>query len=578
MELRGRGRHLPLAIAAALLVLLSALATLQYRWIGQVSELEQQRMEASLRAAADRFADDFDREVARALAYFHGDPSLPPDEGLAGMARQLERWREEAPFPELVRDVHHASLDGSGAWSLRLLRRAAGGFEPTPWPADLEPLRLRLEERTIWRGSGLPVAPDLPGLVIPFPRVRSDGGFLIVRFDREAVEKHLLPAFAHRHFEGLDSDVAVLDGDAPPRLIYSSNPDLPKEAFRSADVRRPLLTLRPFEGLRRLRVHRSPRFERHLLPFRHSPPAGTHVAEPASAKSWWLVARHRDGSLQAAVARVRRHNLMVSAGILALLAATIGLLVAATQRLQRLARQQIEFVAGVTHELNTPLAAIRSAGQNLADGVVEEPGQVRRYGTLIEREGRRLSAMVGEVLELAGIQSGRRSYRPLPIAVSELVDSVLADCRELLEAAGVRVEVDVPAGLPAVLADPEALRRALRNLVENAVKHGGSGKWVGLRAWPEARQVAVTVEDRGPGIAREDLPRIFEPFFRGRTAAERSIPGSGLGLGIVRHVAEAHGGRVTVGSGPGGQGTAFTLLLPAAAAPAGAAAPAEAAG
>lgn len=576
MDLRGRGRYFPLVIAAALVVLLSALATLQYRWIGQVSALERQRMEASLRTAAARFANDFDRELARALAYFHGDPLAPRGEALAGTARRLERWQAEAPFPELVRDVHHVARDDSGGWSLRLLRPETGDFELRPWPADLEPLRRRLAG-----GSRLPFDPDLAGLVIPFPRSPSEGGFLIVRFDRRFVEEQLLPMLAHRHFGGLDSDVAVLDGTESPRLIYSSNPDLPREAFRSGDVRQPLFTLRPFEDLRIMRhLHRrrSPRLGPGFMALRHAPQAGVDMAGPVHARHWWLVARHRDGSLEAAVAHVRLHNLLVSAGILALLAATIGLLMAATQRQQRLARQQIEFVAGVTHELNTPIAAIRSAGQNLADGVVEEPGQVRRYGTLIEREGRRLTAMVGQVLELAGIQSGRRNDRPLPVAVGELVDGALADCREMLEAAGVHAEVDVPAGLPPVLADPEALRRALRNLVENAVKYGGSGKWVGIRARAEARQVVLTVEDRGPGIAREDLPRLFEPFFRGKNAAEGSVPGSGLGLGIVRHVVEAHGGRVTVGSGPDGQGAAFVVRLPAAPAAKGAAAPMEAAG
>lgn len=576
MELRSRGRHFPFVIAAALLVLLSALATLQYKWIGQVSELEQQRMEASLRTAAIRFADDFDRELVHALAYFHGDLMTPRGELLAGMARRLERWRAEAPFPELVRDVHHVVQDEAGTWSLYRLRPEVGDFEARPWPADLEPLQRRLAG-----GLRLPFDPDLPGLAIPSPRSPSEAGFLIVRFDRRFLEDELLPMLAHRHFDGLDSTVAVLDGSNPPQVIYSSDPDLPRDELRSVDVRQPLFVFRPFadlRGLRHFHIRRSPHRGPGFLALRRAPQTRVDVAEPDSARHWSLVARHRDGSLESAVAHVRRHNLLVSGGILALLAATIGLLVAATQRQQRLARQQIEFVAGVTHELNTPVAAIRSAAQNLADGVVEEPGQVRRYGTLIEREGRRLTAMVGEVLELAGIQSGRRSYRPLPVAVGELVDGALADCREMLEAAGVRAEVDLPAGLPPVLADPEALRRALRNLVENAVKYGGSGRWVGIRARAEARQVVLTVEDRGPGIAREDLPRLFEPFFRGRSATEGTVPGSGLGLGIVRHVVEAHGGRVTVGSGPEGRGAAFTLHLPAAPAPEEAAAPAEAAG
>jgi signal transduction histidine kinase len=242
-----------------------------------------------------------------------------------------------------------------------------------------------------------------------------------------------------------------------------------------------------------------------------------------------------------------------------------------TQRAQRLARLQIEFVAGVTHELNTPLTAIRSAGQNLAAGVVAEPGQVRRYGNLIESEGRRLSDMVGQALELAGIQSGRRVYHPRPVEVRDVVDGALQDCRWLLQEKSIEVEKDVDRDLPLVLADPSALRRAVQNLVENAIKYGGRAGWIGVRArQAPSGQVEITVSDRGPGIRREDLPHLFKPFFRGRDAAAGGIPGSGLGLSLVNHIAEAHGGRVTVAAGASGAagsgGSAFTLSLPAQAA------------
>jgi signal transduction histidine kinase len=301
-------------------------------------------------------------------------------------------------------------------------------------------------------------------------------------------------------------------------------------------------------------------------------PAGEHMAhEPHLGETWWLALKHRDGSLEEAVASMRRHNLGVSAGILALLAATAGLMMATTQRAQRLARQQIEFVASLTHELHTPLTAIRSAGQNLADGVAAEPAQVKRYGALIESEGRRLSDLVGQALEMAGIHSGRRVYHPQPLSVGEAVDGALDDCRWLLEERRIAVEKDMARGLPAVLADPMALRRALRNLIENGVKHGSCGGWIGVRARRSpAGEVEITVSDRGPGIRREDLPRVFEPFFRGRDASAGGVPGSGLGLSLVRHVATAHGGRVAVASQPGG-GSAFTLHLPTAA-------PGEAAG
>ena len=274
--------------------------------------------------------------------------------------------------------------------------------------------------------------------------------------------------------------------------------------------------------------------------------------------------KHRDGSLEAAVAHVRFHNLGISLGILALLGAAMAMIMVTTQRAQRLARQQIEFVAGVTHELNTPLTAVRSAGQNLADGVVSDPAQVRRYGTLIANEGRRLSDMVAQALEFAGIQSGRRAYHLRPVEVAEIVDDALQDSRWLLQEKGIELEREVEPDLPAVLADAAALRRAVQNLVENAVKHGGAGGWIGVRARRAASgQVEITVADRGPGIAAEDLPHLFEPFFRGRNAAVGNIPGSGLGLSLVRHIAESHGGRIAVDTVVG-QGSAFTLRLPAA--------------
>jgi two-component system phosphate regulon sensor histidine kinase PhoR len=224
---------------------------------------------------------------------------------------------------------------------------------------------------------------------------------------------------------------------------------------------------------------------------------------------------------------------------------------------------------------------MRSAGQNLADGVVADPAQVKRYGALIESEGRRLSDMVGQVLDFAGIQSGRQAYTLQPTEVSEVVDGALHDCRWLLKERRARIERDIPAGLPQVQGDVAALRRAVRNLIENAAKYGGRPDspepWIGVRARATGEGIEIAVEDRGGGLRREDLRNLFEPFYRGREAVERSIAGSGLGLSVVRHIAEAHHGRVSVELGDvgpaAGQGKAFVLHLPAAS-PAPSAAPA----
>jgi signal transduction histidine kinase len=265
------------------------------------------------------------------------------------------------------------------------------------------------------------------------------------------------------------------------------------------------------------------------------------------------------------VARVRRRNLGVGLGTLALLGATAALLAIGAQRARRLAQQQMELVAGVTHELNTPLAAIRSAGQNLADGIVTDPAQVRRYGGLIEKEGGRLTALVAQVLDFAGITSGNRAYASEPLSVARLVDDVLRDHRLALDQAGMTVERDVPPDLPEVRGDAVALRSAIANLVANAAKFASAGQWLALRATarPAEGTVVLRVEDRGPGVSREEREQVFEPFYRGKAAERNATPGSGLGLSLVRHVVRAHGGRVHLESREGG-GAVVVLELPAA--------------
>lgn len=563
----------PSAIAAVLLLLLVALATLQYRWIGRVSEAQHQRLRENLMEDGSRFTEDVDRELTRAFLYFHPEPGSAED-GIRHAVRELDRWRAEAPWPNLVKDV--LVVRRGGGPELSVLKPGATEFEPASWTPELAGVRQRLQARGTPPPFPFiaPVDPEIPGLVLPLVFASSrtpedERSLLVVRLDPQVLTGEILPELTRRYFgsqEGLHYSVAVLDTGG--QAVFRSDPGIPLEAFRTADLRLDMFRLRPFHELRNLMI---PRHQEPDQPERGDRPrTGFRIASPGqheghTARTWHLVIDHRRGSLETAVAHVRRHNLAISLGILALVAVTSGLMVVATQRAERLARQQIEFVAGVTHELHTPLTAIRSAGQNLADGVVADPQQVKRYGALIEREGRRLSDMVGQALELAGIQSGGRVYHPRPEDVAGLVDDALEDCRPLLEERRVKVDLEVPEDLPPVLADGEALRRALRNLIENAVRHGRPAEgdpWVGVKVRQVRDGIEIAVSDRGPGIRREDLPHLFEPFYRGRDASASGVPGSGVGLSLVRHVTEALGGTIAVTAE--GPGTAFTLQLPAA--------------
>jgi signal transduction histidine kinase len=216
-----------------------------------------------------------------------------------------------------------------------------------------------------------------------------------------------------------------------------------------------------------------------------------------------------------------------------------------------------QFAGDASHELRTPLAVIRSAGENLADGVVSDPPQVMRYGGIVRDEGLRLSEMVEQVLSFAGADARSRDREPVDLVA--VVERALAH-----EAAG--IERDFAENLPRALGDAAAIERAVRNLVGNARKYAGEAA-IGVRiesrpaAAPPA--IAIVVWDRGPGIDPEERARLFEPFFRGRNAREAQMPGSGLGLAVVRRIAEGLGGRVEVQSAAG-QGATFTLILEAA--------------
>jgi signal transduction histidine kinase len=565
---------------AALTVLLVVLAALQYRWTSEIGRAAAERRQAQLERSTWRFANAFDRETARLLMGFFRMEPLPPDgDPRALLLERLTAWRRDE-HAALLSAVLLATRTPSGAAALRACGADDQAFQDVPWTSDLEPLRERLQTAEGGR-DGFLVRPgalfDHP-LALAFPLVGAGSGeqaaqpwgrfrvtgIVLLQLDQDYLRGQFLPQLAEAHFGPVAESefvVSVVRRD-DRSVVFSTDPGTGGFlAPQPGDVQRSL----PGRGGRPGPDRREPASGIGIRPGPHDDAPAREPRRPEDESPWVLVARHRGGSLEKAVATVRTRNLVVGFGVLALLGATAALLATGAQRARRLARQQMEFVAGVTHELNTPLAAIRSAGQNLAAGIVKDPAQVRRYGSLIEKEGGRLTALVAQVLDFAGIESGSRAYASEPLDVGPLVDGVLRDHRLALEQAAMTVEKHLAPNLPQVRGDAPALRRALDNLVANAVKFAASGRWLAVRAASRADGGAVVlrVEDRGPGIPRDERERVFQPFYRGPAAERNATPGSGLGLSLVRHVVRAHGGRVHVEGGEAG-GAAVVLELPVA--------------
>jgi two-component system phosphate regulon sensor histidine kinase PhoR len=229
-------------------------------------------------------------------------------------------------------------------------------------------------------------------------------------------------------------------------------------------------------------------------------------------------------------------------------------------RIRRLETVRRDFISNISHELRTPLASLQALVDTLRDGALDDPPATRRFLDRIETEVQSLSQMVQELLELSRIESGQAPMRLIPTPVADVMFPPVKRLRSQAERAGLSITIDLPPDLPLVLADAERVQQVITNIVHNAIKFTLSGGQVTLSAQPVGEEVIISVHDTGVGIPADDLPRIFERFYKADRA--RSGGGTGLGLSIARHIIQAHGGRIWAESVES-KGSTFYAALPA---------------
>ncbi|MBI4638104.1 MAG: HAMP domain-containing histidine kinase [Candidatus Rokubacteria bacterium] len=260
-----------------------------------------------------------------------------------------------------------------------------------------------------------------------------------------------------------------------------------------------------------------------------------------------------------------RRQVMVFTVALAVLIVVIGAGIVTTYRLMRreteMARLKSDFVANVSHDLKTPLSVIRMFGETLEMGRVTDAAARQEYYRVIMRESERLSRLIDNVLDFSRIEGGGRRYDMVPTPLEPLIRETVDAFAYPLAQQGFKVEVRVAPDLPEVNVDAEAIGQALGNLVDNAIKYSGERKSLAVEARRLDGRIAISVADEGIGIPDPEQGKIFEKFYRAGRSDTQGRRGSGVGLALVRHVVEAHGGRVTVESRPGA-GSRFTLWLP----------------
>ena len=281
--------------------------------------------------------------------------------------------------------------------------------------------------------------------------------------------------------------------------------------------------------------------------------------------NWRVVVYQPPGASPRVAGRRQIALFTVAFGLL--LAVIVAGIVVTWQLMRReteMARLKSDFVANVSHDLKTPLSVIRMFGETLEMGRVHDEAHRQEYYRVITRESERLSRLIDNVLDFSRIESGRRRYEVTPTAVEPVIRETLEAFAYPLERKGFKLEVDVAPDLPAVPMDANAVGQAMANLVDNAIKYSADDRALTISARLVNGRLALSVADRGIGIPKAEQDRIFEKFYRAERSDTQGRRGSGVGLALVRHVAQAHGGAVTVESAPG-VGSRFTFWLPLAA-------------
>lgn len=278
---------------------------------------------------------------------------------------------------------------------------------------------------------------------------------------------------------------------------------------------------------------------------------------------WTLnVTMNSAAELAAAVARRRLLEMVLVALSGIVVVAGIIVILVAAERERKLSNLKSDFVANVSHELKTPLALVRMFGELLQSGRADSEEKRKQYLQIIVSESDRLAALIENVLDFAKVERGQAAYEFSEHQLEDVVSRAVEACRVRAEREGIALTLEATSELPSVQVDERAIEIAVINLVDNALKYAADGKQVSISVLRNGAALEVRVSDQGPGILPEDRKRIFERFVRGKTAAGRQVRGSGIGLALVKHIAEAHGGSVQVQDAvPKGSTFVFSVSL-----------------
>jgi signal transduction histidine kinase len=618
-----------IAVLSGMASLLTVVAVLQYRWTKQLSKATEASIGSNLQPLMTGWDLDFYGEFSAICVALQVGPDSGARETWDDYLHRYVDWSHAATNndsleniyanPDVVRKVYIWETSDKTRPRLLALNPDSREIEDSTVPDYLKTLLTRLRAKSssltlalrAWKisdssaetpyGGSNQLSPSaslrtdkvtgwqfdasIPAIVHPIvhsgrhsPNPSGEHttsehsvDWIVVVLDVNTIQKRILPSLTKRYFGGrggLEYKLAVVATGKSPRLIYSSDPGFPSSNGGEVDSEMNIFgpppesveghfwqTIKNSESLR-------PEEWRNF-----SAPVWFPVIQYGSQdEPWTLLLQHRTGPLETIATSIWHKNFMTGGIVLLLLTVDLGLILIASRRAQKLAKLQLDFVASISHEFLTPLAAIYCTGQNAKDGLVQTKSDLIAHGSIITSQARGLIDLIKQNLLFAASESGMYRIVLYPLEVSEILQSFGKNVATLIEESGCTMEYTLEARLPKVMGDPSALTHCLQNLIGNAIKYSGKNAWIGISAslhdvGKHSKEVRISVQDHGPGISSSELRNIFKPFYRSPQALESQIHGTGLGLTVAERIAQAMGGRLSVTSELG-VGSIFTLHLP----------------
>lgn len=608
----------PYLIVFTLLGLLIVLATLQYKWLGQISSAERVRLESRLKDDTKRFTEDFNREIQKIYYTFQIDAETFDSNNQNAFIKSFAYWKTQTENPELIKDIYFYNSQNDS--EIQRFDKSKNRFETTEWTKEIKEITSKLNSGKQF----IPILEDQTALAIPVYKkgdhveemiiqardiqtqkiktkselkIPDKYGVLIVFLDKQTIENKIIPALVAKYFSGNDGvNYKISITDSNEGQIYQNH----QTKITSVDSTAKLFNLTPNDvfffsrDMNEKIADAKMKTQANVIFNQRNTISTENISENVDTVDkkdevvsinlqrvdggkpriavfesrgkigegiWTLNIQHIAGSLDQFIINTRNKNLAISFGILTLLAISMILILISSQRMKNLAQKQLDFVSSVSHEFRTPLAVIYSAGENLSDGVIGEREKVSSYGTLIKREGKKLSGMVEQILDFAGANSGKRKYDFREADIHSILTKAIEECSSIIEEKNFILEKNFTEDLPKISADANAITQAVQNLINNSLKYSNGNKWIKVSAAQVNGKIEIAVQDKGIGIKDNDLKQVFEPFYRSKSVVDEQISGNGLGLSLVKKILDDHGGNISVQSELG-KGSTFVIHLP----------------